>query len=208
MKIDKEVLLKARTDKGLSQQEVAEMIGVSQRTYSMYEQGTRNPKHEKIQKLEQVLELSSDAEHYYVLKTGTKSSKTNSSIPYYPEANASAGLNFLSNNDNSYKLPISIPNVDAEAFINVFGDSMYPKYSSGEIIGIKQIDKELVFFGHAYVVQMIDGEAYLKYIKKGRDQHHWFLCSENDSYEPQEFKLSKIEKVFIIKVVISKTTLL
>lgn len=128
-------------------------------------------------------------------------------VPYYPEINASAGLDFLSDNGRNYSLPISIPNVDAEAYINVFGDSMYPKYCSGQIIGIKEVSKDLVMHGHAYVVQMVDGEAYLKYINGGSDGDHWLLVSENPAYKPQEFHLSKIRKVYIIKSVISKTTI-
>lgn len=129
-------------------------------------------------------------------------------IPYFPDINASAGLDFLADNGHTHSIPISIPNVDAEAFINVFGDSMYPKFCSGEIIGIKQIQKDMVFFGHAYVVEMIDNEAYLKYIKEGSDKDHWILASENTMYQPQEFHLEKIRKIFIIKAVISKITLL
>lgn len=128
-------------------------------------------------------------------------------IPYYYDVNASAGLNFAMMNDKNDSVPIKIPNVDAQAYINVFGDSMYPKYCSGEIIGVKYIEKEFVMFGQAYVIQMKDGESYLKYILPGKDANHWKLGSENERYPAKEFHLSKIEKVFIIKAVISKITL-
>ena len=130
------------------------------------------------------------------------------STPYYPEVNASAGLDFLTNNGHNYSIPIKIPNVDAQAYINIFGDSMYPKYCSGEIIGIKEIQKDMVQFGFAYVVAMIDGEAYVKYIDPGKDEEHWMLRSENPNYKPKQFHLSKIQKVFIIKAVITKSTIL
>jgi SOS-response transcriptional repressor LexA len=130
------------------------------------------------------------------------------SIPYYPDVNASAGLDFLAENGHNYNIPIKIPNVDAQAYINVFGDSMYPKYCSGEIIGVKEIQPDMVFFGHAYVIQMIDGEAYIKYIDPGKDDEHWTLRSENERYKPKQFHLSKINKVFVIKAVITKSTIL
>lgn len=129
-------------------------------------------------------------------------------IPYFPDVNASAGMDFLTENGHNYNVPIKIPNIDAQAFINVFGDSMYPKYCSGEIIGIKEIEKDMVFPGHAYVVQMTDGEAYIKYIDPGNDEEHWILRSENEKYKPKQFHLSKIRKVYIIKAVITKSTLL
>ena len=52
-----EILLKQRTKKGLSQEEVAKAIGVSQKSYSNYENGTRNPKIDKIIKLAKLLEI-------------------------------------------------------------------------------------------------------------------------------------------------------
>lgn len=126
---------------------------------------------------------------------------------YFPFINAAAGLDFLTNNGKNDSIPINIPNINADGFINVFGDSMYPKYCSGEIIGLKRIDKEMVFFGHAYAVQMKDGEIYLKYIQPGNDQDHWSLESENSHYKPRQFHLDLIDKVFMIKAVISKTSI-
>ena len=128
------------------------------------------------------------------------------SIPYFPEINASAGLDFLTHNSDHYRIPYNIPNIDVDAYINVFGDSMYPKFNSGEIIGIKRIQIDMVHFGYAYVVEMIDGEAYLKYINKGKDPEHWILASENEKYQPVEFHLSKIVRVYLVKAVISKLT--
>ena len=52
-----EILLKQRIKKGLSQEEVATAIGVSQKSYSHYENGTRNPKIDKIIKLAKLLEI-------------------------------------------------------------------------------------------------------------------------------------------------------
>jgi phage repressor protein C with HTH and peptisase S24 domain len=140
--------------------------------------------------------------------TDQESTERLKTIPYFPEINASAGLDFLTDNSVNHSIPMCIPNVDVQAFINVFGDSMDPIYCSGEIIGIKEIMKDFVMYGYAYVVHMADGEAYLKYIKKGKDSEHWILASENPRYEPKEFHLSSIDKVFIIKAVISKTTIL
>jgi len=126
---------------------------------------------------------------------------------YYPNVNASAGLSFLTDNSEEKAVPVVLPSVDAKIYINVFGDSMYPKYCSGEIVGIKEVDKDYIMYGQAYVVLLKDGEAYLKYIKKGKDANHITLASENPLYEPKEFHLSKIDKIFIIKAVITKTTL-
>ena len=52
-----EILLKQRTIKGMAQEEVAKAIGVAQKSYSNYENGTRNPKIDKIVKLAKLLEI-------------------------------------------------------------------------------------------------------------------------------------------------------
>ncbi len=128
-------------------------------------------------------------------------------IPYYPDKNVSAGLDFLTDNGNNKSATIRIPNVDAEAFVNVFGDSMYPEYCNGEIIGIKKIKKERVMFGYAYVVDMINGDACIKYIDPGKDGDHWILRSANPRYKEKQLHLSKIRNIYFIKVVISKTSI-
>jgi len=186
-------------------------IGATQSTIrSIVKEGGSKPTTQTINKILSATSLNIDPEW---LLTGEGSMtkedpEGGKMIPYFPDINASAGMDFLTNNGHTYSLPIKIPNIDAQAFINVFGDSMYPKYCSGEIIGIKQIEKDMVFPGHAYVIQMIDGEAYIKYIDPGKDEEHWILRSENEKYKPKQIHLSKILKVYIIKAVITKSTLL
>lgn len=127
---------------------------------------------------------------------------------YYPSVSASAGLQNGILNSEVEKVPISIPNWGNDLFfINVYGDSMYPKYCSGEIIGVKEIEPKFVNYGFAYVVVMKDSEVYLKYIRKGKDDSHWILASENKLYDDKEFHISLINKVFIIKGVITKVTM-
>ncbi len=128
--------------------------------------------------------------------------------PYYPSVNVSAGLAFLTENDGSHpESYIKVPGISVDAYINVFGDSMYPKYQSGQIIGIKQVEKDMIHFGYAYVIEMQDGEPYIKYIQPGEDSEHWSLESENAHFKPKQFHLSKIRKVFKIKSVLTRESL-
>lgn len=55
-----ENLKKARLERGYSQKEVAENIGVAKSTYSLYESGNREPNVETIKKIADFLEISSD----------------------------------------------------------------------------------------------------------------------------------------------------
>lgn len=204
-----------REARGISLTAFAKEINVGGSAVSEWENKNRIPRVEVIHKIasyfgvefKMLNDLLKEDETIRLLNEGIKTDKDERTIPYYPDVNASAGLDFLMDNFSYNFIPMNIPNIDAQAFINVFGDSMYPLYNSGEIIGIKEVVKDMVFYGHAYVVQMIDGEAYLKYIKKGKDENHWILASENKRYDETEVHLAKIKKVFIIKAVIKKTTL-
>jgi phage repressor protein C with HTH and peptisase S24 domain len=127
---------------------------------------------------------------------------------YYPDVNAAAGYDKETINDELQRIPINLPNWDKGIdFINVFGDSMYPKFCSGEIIGIKEVELQYLNFGFAYVVILKDEQVLLKFIKKGSDKDFIILESENKFYEPKEYHLNQIKKIFIIKGVITKTTM-
>lgn len=126
---------------------------------------------------------------------------------YYPNVSAVAGLDSLENSEFE-KIPITIPLWGKGlTFINVFGESMYPKFISGEIIAIKEIQLDLINYGYAYVVVLTDGEVYLKYIQKGKDEEHLLLKSENEKYEPRELHIKYLKRVYIVKGVITKTTM-
>ena len=76
-----EILLKQRLRKGLTQEQVAKAIGVSQKSYSHYENGTRNPKIDKIIKLAKFLGID------LTFSTSTLSDqKSNNEINIIPES--------------------------------------------------------------------------------------------------------------------------
>lgn len=193
-----------RKDKKLSQKGLADLLGISQPAISQVENGAKMPS-EWVPILKK--HFGDISRYKFDFDSAPESVPLAYNNKYYPNIVASAGLDFLTDSNGHESIPISLPNITADGFINVFGDSMYPKYCSGEIIGLKRIDKELLHFGHAYAVQMSDGEVYLKYIMPGKDDEHWVLESENEAYPPREFHLKYIDKVFMIKAVISKKSI-
>lgn len=119
---------------------------------------------------------------------------------YYPEVNASAGFDVSTFNEEKTRIPIFLPDFgDNVIFINVYGDSMYPKYKSGDMIGIKPVEFPYIVFGHPYVVVFDNGDTNIKYVQKGSDEHHVILASENPKYEPREYPLSIIRFFFTVK---------
>lgn len=55
-----ENLKRAREQKGMSQKDVSEKIGVAKSTYSLYESGNREPNVHTIKKISDVLDISAD----------------------------------------------------------------------------------------------------------------------------------------------------
>jgi DNA-binding XRE family transcriptional regulator len=181
----------------LTQDALAKKLGVDRRTIINYEKGEFIPE-SKIKLINLLLSENNSHVEKIELPTGY----------YYPNVSAAAGMDKEMQNDELKRLPINLPNWDKGIdFINVYGDSMYPKFCSGEIIGIKEVELQYMNFGYAYVVILKDEQVLLKYIKKGSDKEHIILESENDFYESKEYHLEQIKKVFIIKGVITKTTM-
>lgn len=212
---------KIRKQLGLTQKQFAEIIGVSYQSVQNWEKGGKIPEarakmlksfiHTGKEKLE---DFDYDEEKLISeekLDRATPSLKTIKQDPtgfYYPNVSAAAGMDKDMTNDELKRIPINLPNWEkCIDFINVYGDSMYPKYCSGEIIGIKEVELQYINYGYAYVVILNDGQVLLKFIKKGSDNEHIILESENKFYEPKEYHLDQIKKVFIIKGVITKTTM-
>ena len=76
---------------------------------------------------------------------------------------------------------------------------MYPKYKSGDIIGIKPVDYVYLVFGHPYVIVFNNDDINIKYVRKGSDDQHVLLVSENANYEPREYPLSIIRAFYAVR---------
>ena len=111
-----------------------------------------------------------------------------------------AGFDIATFNNEAMRIPIYLPEFGKDIiFINVYGDSMYPKYKSGDMIGVKPTDFQYVVFGHPYVVVFDNGDVNIKYVCKGSDNDHVNLVSENPQYEPREYPLSIIRSFYTVK---------
>ena len=61
MTIFSERIKRLRKNKGLKQQELAEILGIKRNTYSDWENGKREPSYENLVKLADLLEVSLDS---------------------------------------------------------------------------------------------------------------------------------------------------
>ena len=197
-----------RKRNNLTQNQLADIVESSVRAVQSWEQGQRNItqgaiKLMKVYEDSNTITLNDDGEKVSILKPNKDAPELTGY--YYPNVSASAGLDISTLNQELEKVPIYLPNFGKDIdFINVYGDSMYPKYNAGEIIGIKLIEFQYLNYGYPYVVIFKNGDAYIKYVKKGKDENHVLLESENTFYEPREFNIDLIQNFYSIRGVIKK----
>lgn len=130
-------------------------------------------------------------------------------VPYY-DIDATAGNVTIFDGENVERVKqyITVPAFsDCDMFINVSGNSMYPKYCSGELIALKKInDLDVISLGEAYLI--VTGEQrLLKYIKKGSQKDYLKLVSENENYEEFEIHRKKIIHLYLVKGKITKNAI-
>lgn len=128
--------------------------------------------------------------------------KKNGAVPVYDvDATAGGGMDFSTQLPETVKGYISLPNFrNCIAFIMVRGDSMYPKFKAGDLIGLEPVqDLDIIQWGHAYVVVTHDNQRMLKYIRKGKDDNHLILKSESDLYDDISIPKKKLIKLFMAK---------
>lgn len=87
----------------------------------------------------------------------------------------------------------------ADFLIPVKGSSMYPKYSSGDIVACQRVAMSDLFFqwNKVYVIDTTQG-ALIKRIKPGSDENHVLIVSDNEKYDPFELPISAIHAVALV----------
>lgn len=188
-----EKLKELRTKAGFTQEELAKKLNITRKTINSYENGSSIPDHLDIILNKILNQDDNNVTSGYI--TGY----------YLPDVSASAGLETSINNDELKKIPVTIPGWEKDIiFINVFGDSMYPKFNSGEVIGVKYVEFQFLNYGYPYVVVFNNGDVFIKIIQPGKDEEHLVLESINAFYKPKEFHKSLIKSFYSIKGVIKK----
>ena len=154
----------------------------------------------KVQKMLSNKEIEKGIPVFYTEGSSYKESYTG--IPLIPiDAMAGFGegdIQVMDYETSMYKVP-EFEELRTDFMIRVKGSSMYPKYSSGDTVACKKLNISDMFFqwNKVYVLSTEQG-AIIKRVKKGSDDEHILLVSENPSYEPFELHLSQIYAIAIV----------
>lgn len=99
---------------------------------------------------------------------------------------------------------IDIPSISRDAIVvKSHGDSMLPTVHDGDYVAIRRIEAwDYIMFGNIYVVELPDYRA-MKRIRKGSDDNHIILRSDNDDYDDVEVPKADIRSLWVVENIIS-----
>lgn len=89
---------------------------------------------------------------------------------------------------------------DCTFLIRVKGDSMYPRYLSGDIVACREVHDTGTFFqwGKAYVLDTDQGVV-LKRVRRSERPDHILCVSDNPDYEPFDVPVTSIYHLAIVR---------
>ena len=176
-------LRKARKERKISQRELAEMLGVDERTIRNWENGKPIPS------------TKMTAVDEFISKEPMKS--YTEGIPYY-NVDFEMGFDLMVNDQTSrpeYKINFMPYNNKCDAWCNARGNSMYPTIASGDIIALKEVkDFSFLISDEIYAIVTSNG---LRTIKRLRDAGDDFLLIPDNK---KDFSEQRVNKHLITKV--------
>lgn len=119
-------------------------------------------------------------------------------IPIDAMAGALSGIDesFMVYDCEKYIVPIF---KGAEFLIRVQGDSMFPKYASGDIVACKRVELDRLWFqwGKTYVLDTRQG-ALVKRLEPSDKEGCIAIYSENPKYKPFDLEVEEIHAVALV----------
>lgn len=101
---------------------------------------------------------------------------------------------------------------DCDAYLPVYGDSMYPKYASGEIIAVREvINKDIIQWGEAYLViadEYANNITTVKLLFEHNSNNKIVLRASNPNYKGDTIlERNAIKRLFLVKGKITRNQL-
>lgn len=205
MEINDKNLKELRNELNLSQQEMANVLGIDRATYLRYEKDNKFPDKKERLYFELIRNI-----HKRTSKTDVNMEIQE--VPLYDiEASASVQEIFSDHNSLTPIDYIKIPNLPrCDGAMPICGDSMYPLLKSGDIILYKILnDKQNIIWGEMYIVHINNnGDEFLltKYLQQSDREGYVKFVSQNSHHSPVEFPIDSIQSIALIKASIRINT--
>ena len=179
-----ENLRAARKAKGMTQTEVAKIIGLTQSAYSDWERGETKIDSQSLKKLAALFETSVD----YLLGD-TPSGRRGVPIPVLGDVAAGIPIEAVEDIVDYEEIDAAMAATGDFFGLRIKGASMEPRIREGDVVIVrKQEDADT---GDTAVVLVNGDSATVKRIKKEPDGGIWLLPN-NPAYDPQHFSPAEV----------------
>ena len=219
-----------RKQKGLTQEQFAEKIGIKRSVVGAYEEGRASPPLETLLKMAELFQVTADdfiskdlsnlpagqmalnkqsgaAPQFKVLSI-TVDRDDNENIELVPQKASAGYLNGYADPEYigelpRFQLPVLPKNATYRAF-EISGDSMLPLESGTIIIGQYLENADDIKNGRTYVlVTNKEGVVYKRVFNYLKDNSKLYLVSDNPTYSPYEIHGSEVLEIWEAKAFIS-----
>ncbi|MEQ8686800.1 MAG: LexA family transcriptional regulator [Imperialibacter sp.] len=217
-----------RKQKGLTQEQFAEKVGIKRSVVGAYEEGRASPPLETLLKMAELFQITADdfisknlskGEVASPIGTGGNSPQfkvlsitvdkdDNENIELVPQKASAGYLNGFADPEYieelpRFQLPVLPKNATYRAF-EISGDSMLPLESGTIIIGQYLESSDHIKNGKTYVlVTSKEGVVYKRVFNYLKDNGKLYLVSDNAVYTPYEIQGSDVLEIWEAKAFIS-----
>ena len=182
-----ENLLLLRKQKGLTQKDMADFLGISRQAYANYETGNREPDLTTLKRIAEYFNVSVD----FIVDNETEPTQNKGTrIPVYGNVAAGIPIEAITDIEDYEEIPEELARTGKFAALKIKGDSMEPKISDGDVVIVKL--QESVDNGEIAIVMVNGDDATCKKIKKTPEGV--MLISTNPDYEPMFYSNREIEE--------------
>ncbi len=199
------MLKKLRKERGLTQPDIAKLLGISYQAVANYENGRREPDNESLVKLANFFSVSVD----YLLRGDEalqvnneksnipKPSKAGSKwIPVLGHVAAGIPIDAVEDIIDYEEIPEDMVRTGEYFALQIKGDSMEPRISSGDVVIVKK--QSQVDSGQIGIVIVNGHEATCKKIMY--TESGIMLISTNPIYEPQYYTAEQVVNLPVVVI--------
>ncbi|MEG1899626.1 MAG: S24 family peptidase [Bacteroidales bacterium] len=195
-----------------NQAELIEIIGYSKTYISQLVSGKKAISEKLVHKISQGLPMVNvnflrTGEGEPILSQPLICSHKNGNIRYWVDIDATGGGIVSFDDMNNYKsIDLQIPEFrDCTDAVNLYGDSMIPRYKPGQIIIIKEWTESFIEYGYVYLIITKNGHRMVKQLKKASETNQVLCVSFNPEHEPFTIDRGDINKLYVVKGAVEKS---
>lgn len=177
-----------RKEKGWTQQEVANLLGIERSTYTRYENGTSEPNFEMLEQLSRIFDVSTDV---LIGRSAIPTPSGGVRIPVLGDVAAGIPIEAITDIVDYEEIDATLAKTGDFFGLRIKGASMEPRMREGDVVIVRKQDT--AESGETVVVLVNGDSATVKKIKYGPDGIT--LLPTNPSFDPIFYSAAEVESL-------------